>query len=168
MILEVTTAPQIETTARLARTIWTHHYVPIIGPEQVEYMLDRIQSAGAIKEQIESGYGYYLLYDNDNAVGYIALLEDRLHHKLMISKIYVEATKQGKGYGNQLLEFTKKKALQKDIQTIWLTVNRHNSNSINWYQKRGFEIVDEKKFDIGNGFVMDDYVLEVATKDLLV
>ena len=166
MISKVTTASQIERTARLAHKIWTDHYVPIIGQEQVDYMLKNFQSATAITEQIKSGHEYYLLSEDDIAIGYLGLRPDHPKGKLMISKIYVDSTQRGKGRGYQLLEFTQKLSLKRGIEFIWLTVNRHNSNTINWYKKNGFTIVEEKKFDIGNGFVMDDYVLEVATKDL--
>ena len=82
----------------------------------------------AIAEQIESGYEYYLLTEDLKALGYLGL---RPHHpkgKLMISKIYVDSTTRGKGYGYKLLEFTKQLSLNRAIESIWLTVNRHNSN----------------------------------------
>jgi len=166
MISKVTTTSQIETTARLAHKIWTDHYVPIIGQEQVDYMLNSLQSVTAINEQIKSGYEYYLLSEDDIAIGYLGLRPDHPKGKLMISKIYVDSTQRSRGYGYHLLKFTQKLCLKRGIEFIWLTVNRHNSNTINWYKKNGFSIVEEKKFDIGNGFVMDDYVLEVAAKDL--
>lgn len=167
MITKVTSALQIKTTADLAHKIWNHHYVPIIGQEQVDYMLKNMQSVDAIKSQMESGYEYYLLSQDSRAVGYLALRPNHPKGKLMISKIYVDTTLRGRGYGYQLLEFTRKLSLKRGIEFIWLTVNRHNSNTINWYKNRGFTVVREEKFDIGNGFIMDDYVLEVTTKDLL-
>ena len=44
---------QIET---LAREIWEEHYTPIIGAEQVAYMLDKFQSVAAMQKQIKEGY----------------------------------------------------------------------------------------------------------------
>lgn len=167
MIRKVTTIDHIKATAHLAHKIWNHHYVPIIGQDQVNYMLENLQSEKAIAEQIKSGYEYYLLFDADKAIGYLGLRPNHPSGKLMISKIYVDSTTRRKGYGYKLLEFTKQLALDRNNRFIWLTVNRHNSSTINWYKKRGFEITEEKKFDIGNGFVMDDYVLEVTTENLL-
>ncbi|NNC70356.1 MAG: GNAT family N-acetyltransferase [Flavobacteriaceae bacterium] len=167
MISKVNTASHIETTARLAHKIWTEHYVPIIGQEQVNYMLKNIQSIEAITEQMKSGYEYYLLRDDSIEIGYLALRPNHPQGKIMISKIYIDTSQRGRGYGNQLLEFTQKISLKRGIEFIWLTVNRHNSNTINWYEKKGFSIVKEKKSDIGNGFIMDDYVLEVAANDLV-
>jgi len=43
---------------------------------------------------------------------------------------------------------------------IWLTCNKNNSRTLSIYKKLGFSIIDSIVTDIGNGFVMDDYVLE--------
>ncbi|WP_431021594.1 hypothetical protein, partial [Chromobacterium phragmitis] len=43
--------------------------------------------------------------------------------------------------------------------TLMLTVNRHNAEAIAVYEKRGFRVRGEVAADIGNGFVMDDYVM---------
>ena len=56
----------------------------------------------------------------------------------------------------QFIEMCKKHELEK----IWLTCNRNNTNSIEIYKHWGFEIVREEVKDIGNGFVMDDYIME--------
>ena len=167
MITKVNTKEQIAATAHLAHKIWNQHYVPIIGQDQVDYMLANFQSEDAIAEQITSGYEYYLLNEEDQAIGYLGLRPNYPEGKIMISKIYVDSSTRKKGYGYKLLEFTGKLALNRNIRHLWLTVNRHNSNTINWYLKRGFEIIEEKKFDIGNGFVMDDYVLETTAQKLL-
>ena len=52
MITPVQNYYQIETVVELAKEIWTEHYVPIIGIEQVEYMLAKSQSFDAISNQI--------------------------------------------------------------------------------------------------------------------
>ncbi|NCA83730.1 MAG: GNAT family N-acetyltransferase, partial [Opitutae bacterium] len=58
MTLErVESAEPIAAVAALAREIWTQHYVPIIGAAQVEYMLEKFQSAEAIARQL-AGEGY--------------------------------------------------------------------------------------------------------------
>ncbi len=167
MITKVSTPTQIKKTAQLAHNIWNAHYTPIIGQAQVDYMLENLQSEKAIEEQIAAGYEYFLLFESEAPIGYLGL---RPHHpkgKLMISKIYVDPSCQGKGYGNKLLEFTKKFSLMGEMNCIWLTVNRHNSNSISWYEKKGFVKIKEAQFDIGSGYIMDDFVLEVATQKLL-
>ncbi len=46
------------------------------------------------------------------------------------------------------------------LEKIWLTVNKYKKNTIAAYQKMGLKIVREQKADIGNGFFMDDYIME--------
>lgn len=78
----------------------------------------------------------------------------------MISKIYVDTNARGAGIGKDMFEYTKNKALELGLKTIWLTVNINNCDSIKWYIRQGFQKVDEVKADIGNGYFMDDYILE--------
>tara|TARA_R110001583_G_scaffold44818_2_gene141816 strand:- start:450 stop:944 length:495 start_codon:yes stop_codon:yes gene_type:complete len=161
MIKKVATPFEIEITAKLAHKIWNEHYVAIIGQNQVDYMLDKFQSINAIKSQINKGSQYFLIFKDENAVGYLCLISDNASKKLMISKIYTEKDVRGRGYGLKLIDYTKKIAKEKEMKTIWLTVNKYNSNSIKWYQKLNFEIVKEVKMDIGNNYIMDDFVLEL-------
>lgn len=161
MIKKVINIADIETTAKLAHKIWNEHYVAIIGQNQVDYMLHKFQSVSAITSQIKSGYSYYLISTDKKDVGYLCLISDESSKKLMISKIYTQKEVRGKGFGSQLIQFTKIYAKNNGMKTIWLTVNKYNSNSIKWYQHFGFKIIKEVQMDIGNNFIMDDYVLEL-------
>ena len=49
---KVETLEQIEETARLANEIWNGHYISIISQEQIDYMVQKFQSAEVIAEQI--------------------------------------------------------------------------------------------------------------------
>jgi hypothetical protein len=52
----------------------------------------------------------------------------------------------------------------RDLKKIWLTCNRHNTKTIAVYEHLGFQKVNEEVTDIGNGFVMDDYIFEYEVK----
>jgi len=160
-IHKATTIADIQTVEKLAHKIWNAHYVPIIGQNQVDFMLEKFQSFDAITSQIKNGYDYFLISDAKNAVGYLCLVYDDSKKKLMISKIYIDAQKRGAGFGQQLIDFTIHLAQEKKMKIIWLTVNKNNSNSIKWYQKLNFKITNEVVMDIGNNFVMDDYIMEL-------
>ena len=58
----------------LACIIWREHYIPIVGREQVEYMLDKFQSAESMKEQIEEGSFYYILKLEEQYIGYLSFI----------------------------------------------------------------------------------------------
>lgn len=160
MIKPVTSKSSIKTTAELAHNIWNQHYVPIIGQDQVNYMVEKFQSETAITQQIQEGYQYFMIEHQSHPCGYLALVPNPVEVKIMISKIYVDSHYRGLGLGHELLDFTVKKAQNEGFKSIWLTVNKYNTNSIQWYEKHGFQIKEKVEFDIGNGFIMDDYLLE--------
>ena len=158
MFIEVSTENQIETVESLAREIWTEHYVPIIGKEQVDYMLDRFQSKQAISEQIKTGFLYFLIREDDELVGYIGV-QPKIEG-LFLSKLYVKSSKRRRGCGNKAIRFIEKLAKKRKLAKVVLTVNKNNLNSIKAYEKFGFRNVASIIQDIGKGFVMDDYKME--------
>lgn len=143
---------------QLADTIWRHHYIPITGIQHVEYMLNKYQSFKAIEDQVKSGYEYYIINYNNIPVGYLSYLKEK--KSLFLSKIYVLSNYRGKRLGKTAMQFIEDKARVSNLNRISLTVNRNNSNSIAAYYKMGFVNIGAKIKDIGNGFVMDDYLLE--------
>jgi GNAT superfamily N-acetyltransferase len=159
-IIEVSTNAAIGQVAALAGDIWREHFTPIIGGDQVEYMLAKFQSADAVAQQIAAGAEYYLVKVQSEWVGYIGLVPERASGRMMLSKIYLQDSARGKGLGKQMLDYVAAKCLADGFTCIWLTVNRLNAGPIAWYKHCGFAVVDEVKKDIGGGFFMDDYVME--------
>jgi ribosomal protein S18 acetylase RimI-like enzyme len=158
-IITVHSPEQIGTVVRLADEIWRDHYIPIIGVAQVDYMLEHFQSEAAIAQQINQGLSYLLITLSGEACGYAAVTIDD-GHAAFLSKIYVRAAMRGRGLGATLLDHIEATCAVGAAQTLWLTVNRHNGDSIAWYERRGFTKTAELVQDIGNGFVMDDYRME--------
>ncbi|MCB0476674.1 MAG: GNAT family N-acetyltransferase [Crocinitomicaceae bacterium] len=153
-----TTKESIQQIEELGREIWTEHYTPIIGIEQVNYMLDKFQSARAITEQIGEGYLYYQLVEEGELIGYLAI--QKREESLFLSKIYVRKDQRGKGFGRQAMEFVFDQAKAMNCEKVNLTVNKYNEGSIKSYEKMGFQNVGDAVFDIGEGFVMDDFLFE--------
>ena len=159
-IVEVTDLPHIKETAALAHSIWNQHYTPIIGRGQVDYMLLNFQSQQAIKEQIDEGCRYFLVYYDKKAVGYFAILADLKDTSLFLSKFYIDEEFRGRGIGRHCISYIENISMMDGLNRIWLTVNKYNENSIKAYEKFGFKKVEELVQDIGNGFLMDDYKME--------
>ncbi|WP_246540003.1 GNAT family N-acetyltransferase [sulfur-oxidizing endosymbiont of Gigantopelta aegis] len=143
----------------MALIIWHEYFTPIIGKDQVEYMLDKYQSKESIAQQIKMGYDYYLLYENPSSIGYlgIKIIEGE---ELFLSKFYILAEHRHKGFGKQTFNFLEQLALKKNLKKISLTVNKYNAEAIIAYQHLGFANVGSIIQDIGNGFIMDDYKME--------
>ena len=163
LIEKVSDENQIVIIENLASEIWNEHFTPIIGKAQVDYMLEKFQSKKAITEQLKNGFLYFLIKNNNDPVGYIGVLpKDR---QLFLSKLYITLDERGKGRGRKAIEFLEQLAIEKNVNKISLTVNRNNSATINAYKKLGFDIRGSAVKDIGNGFVMDDYILEKKLND---
>ncbi len=149
---------EIQEIEKLGKEIWTEHYTPIIGIDQVNYMLDKFQSARAIGEQINEGYEYYQLLNESKLIGYLAI--QKREEALFLSKIYIHKSQRGKGFGKEAMEFVFNRARDLNCELVRLTVNKYNANSIKTYEKIGFENVGPAVFDIGNGYIMDDFIFE--------
>lgn len=148
--------------AELARVIWTEHYTPLIGVEQVGYMLSKFQSAECILNDIAvNDYRYFTVYDGSKPVGYFAVRPELDKKALFLSKFYVEKNNRGRGIARRMLERISNIAGECGLDYIWLTVNKHNDTSIRIYKRLGFRIVEELVTDIGSGFVMDDYKMRL-------
>lgn len=160
-IRKATTEEEFKTVAQVAREVWTEHYEPIIGLAQVEYMLDKFQSPEAIATGVAfNRYHYYLAWENGAPVGYLALQDEA--EQLFLSKIYVKKEARGKGVAHAFVDLAVDYAKKKGYPSIYLTVNKHNTGSIAAYEKMGFVKTRSQVSDIGNGFVMDDFVMTLT------
>ncbi len=155
----VTSEEQTKKVAELAKEIWHEHYEAIIGTEQVNYMIGRFQSEAAITDQRKNtGYEYYLLKSLGGYNGYLSFHKEE--NALFLSKIYIAKRFRGRGYARKALELLEKICRRDGLSKIWLTVNRNNISSIKTYESLGFVKSGTQVADIGEGFVMDDYIME--------
>jgi len=159
---EVSTENQIEIVEALAKEIWTEHYVPIIGEDQVKYMLENFQSKRTISEQIGAGFLYFLIKEEDQFIGYVAVLPKG--NELLLSKIYIKSLRRGKGYGGKAILFIETIAKERGLKKIVLTVNKNNRAAIKAYEKFGFTNLGSIIQEIGGGFIMDDYKMEKTVR----
>jgi len=139
----------------LAFPIWREHYTPIIGSPQVDYMLNKLQTAHAVENQIRQGSHYFLLQSPEGEnIGYLSFVLRPA--ELFLSKLYLRKDYRGQGWARAALEFMKNLARDKQMNRVTLTVHKQNP-SVKVYQALGFEILEPIVTDIGEGFVMDDY-----------
>lgn len=153
---EIQTGEDIITLSALANKIWNAHYPPIIGQKQVDYMLDKMYSLESLKDQITNkGHNFIGCYLNDEMEGFISY-SSKNNEDFIIHKLYVNTEIHRKGLGMALFN---KVFENRNYKTIRLTVNRHNVKAINFYFKIGFVIEKITDIDIGEGFVMNDFVM---------
>jgi diamine N-acetyltransferase len=157
--LKLVTASEKDTVkiARLAQEIWRRYYPDIIGQAQVDYMLELMYSQKSLIEQMTvQGHQFYFINVDDEHIGFISMNKVN-DNNWSLNKFYIHHNVSGVGVGtasfHALIELIKPKK-------ITLTVNRKNYKSVNFYFKNGFVIKRVENFDIGNGFEMNDFVME--------
>lgn len=155
----VQTEEEITSLAQLASDIWNEYFISIITKEQIDYMVEKFQSSAAITDQIRNqGYEYFYMNLNGQNIGYMGIKQE--NGKLFLSKFYLLKEHRGNGYASRAMEFLVNLCQNRGLSAIWLTVNRYNDSTIAVYEKKGFRTVRTQVADIGNGFVMDDYIME--------
>jgi len=152
---------KLRRTAEMAIDIWHECFEGVISDEQIDYMLENFQSFAAIKKQVGSeNYEYFNFVLDGTRIGYFAVAAQP-DNTMMLSKLYMYKEYRGNGYAKKAFEFIKDLARQKGCKSIWLTVNRHNYGAMKVYEAFGMKIIREQVTDIGNGFVMDDFVYSI-------
>ena len=152
---------KLRRTAEMAIDIWHECFEGVISDEQIDYMVENFQSFAAIKKQVGSeNYEYFNFVLDGTRIGYFAVAAQP-NCTMMLSKLYMYKEYRGNGYAKKAFEFIKDLARQKGCKSIWLTVNRHNYGAMKVYEAFGMKVIREQVTDIGNGFVMDDYVYSI-------
>lgn len=148
----------IPAIARLAATIWHQHYTSIIGTDQINYMLEMMYSYESLIEQMtQKGHTFFLIHENEVCIGFISVSKmENTTHSYFIHKYYLLQELAGKGAGTAAFIELLKRLQPEELR---LTVNRQNFKSINFYFKNGFKIEQLADIDIGNGYVMNDFVM---------
>ena len=165
MYIRLAQLDELPILENLARQIWPATYANIISPAQIEFMLDWMYSSETLRQQQEQGHEFYILSTVGLDIGFLALewVENatlKKDRELKINKLYVLHEFQGKGFGRALVKKATERAIETNCHSIFLQVNKANSAK-NFYLNLGFLVREEAVFDIGNGFVMDDYIMEL-------
>ncbi|MTH14629.1 GNAT family N-acetyltransferase [Flavobacterium sp. LC2016-01] len=144
----------------IANITWPITYGEILTTEQLDYMLNLIYSDEALSKQIQNKEQlFYLISDSESIIGFIGIEHNYKNTAVTkIHKIYLLPETQGKGYGKIVFETIEKLASENNSKELLLNVNRFNA-ALNFYKKLGFEIKETVDIEIGNGYLMEDYVM---------
>ena len=151
---------EVEALCDLAHVVWRHHYPPIIGTAQTEYMLAQRYVPALVREELAEGIWWDTLAEDGALLAFASSFPWHPPGAVKLDKLYVHPERQRMGYGGALLEHTCERASRLGHSKVLLAVNKRNVNAINAYRKHGFEIAEAVVNDIGGGFVMDDYIME--------
>ncbi|MBO7473031.1 MAG: GNAT family N-acetyltransferase [Ruminococcus sp.] len=159
-IKKVNSDTELKAVAELASIIWHECFIDIISEGQIDYMVEKFQSYKAMTKQIiEQDYSYFAVREDDELCGYIGVKPEK-DDRFFLSKLYLKSDRRGRGIASQMLKKVFEEAKNCGKEKVYLTVNKHNEHAISVYLRTGFEIADKVVTDIGNGYVMDDYIME--------
>lgn len=113
-----------------------------------------------MSDQIENqNYSYFLVHDNGRFCGYIGVKPES-DDRFFLSKLYLHKSRRGKGIATEMLSKVFDEARKAGKKRVYLTVNKRNTHAVDVYKKTGFIISDTAVTDIGNNYVMDDFIME--------
>ena len=151
----------IAPVCELAREIWMQHYPGIITVRQIEYMLAQRYSPAAVRRQLHAGEAWWdKLEVHGELCGFASYERATAARAMKLDKLYVHQLVRGKGYGAALIDHVAKVARRQGMDKLTLQVNKYNHGSVAVYRRAGFTVANTVKVDIGNGFFMDDHVME--------
>ena len=148
---------QIQELYSLADRVWHEYFPCILEKEQIDYMVEMFFAPKAIAENIKQGYEFYFVNANDK-IGFISVHPEK--DRLFLSKLYLTKENRGKGYASKMMNCVKNLAKEKDVAKVYLTVNKYNTHTIDVYKHHNFVVTESAQFDIGKGYIMDDFVME--------
>ena len=169
----VKSAADQQLLAQMAGEIWREYWPAHIGEAQTEYMVTKFQSLEAItRDMAENDYEYWFLVatesDEDGSeksiVGFTGGHDEPETNRFFISKIYLFADARGHGYARCVVEFYEDLCFARGFDAMYLTVNKYNDLGIRAYKGTGFDVIDSVETDIGEGFIMDDYIMELRVR----
>ena len=157
-IREIFSEADVRRLAKVARIVWREANVAFCTPEQVEYMIERYQSFEAISGQLMHGYRYFLIEEGDVIMGYFGVQPQG--ERLFLSKFYILKEYRGRKLFSLGLQYMIELCKESGLESIYLTVNRNNTHAYKVYLAKNFKVIAEEDNPIGEGFEMNDYIME--------
>ncbi|EKB50902.1 GNAT family N-acetyltransferase [Cecembia lonarensis] len=154
---------ELQKVREIALKTWPQTFANILTQEQIDYMLEWMYQLEALEQQVlEKGHVFLLANEGEKSLGFCAYeLHAKDSSKTKIHKIYILPETQGKGVGKKLIQEVAQTAQKNGDTHLFLNVNKYNQTAIDFYSKIGFYEDFREVIDIGNGFVMDDVVMEM-------
>jgi len=149
---------EAEDLAEMAKEIWTEYYSTFPDRSLPDYVVKRFQSEMAIKQQMHDGFVYCYITENDAKAGYFCLLIEG--DSLFLSRLFLLKDFRGRGLGSGAIDMILEWAKKTKMKRVYLRVYRQNTSALDIYTHKGFKIIEERREDIGDGFHLDDLIME--------
>jgi GNAT superfamily N-acetyltransferase len=153
------TLNDLEDIRDLATLIWNIHYPGIITQAQIDYMLERDYSTDQLRLELSSGVMIDKLMLQDKMEGFAAYGQHEDPATIKLHKIYIHPDRHQLGLGSLMLSHVEQRSIHLGFKRIILQVNKSNHKAIRSYTRNGYHEHESVTVDIGEGFVMDDYIM---------
>ena len=164
-MIEIVSAQKqhIPVIKRLADYLWPKAFASILSAEQIGYMMEMMYSHDSLEKQMEQGHQYAIVREDDVDIGYVSYeISHNKSDRTKIHKLYISPEYQRHGIGKLMVDYVAQKGIEAENNALFLNVNKYNNGAIDFYKKHRFILIKEEQIDIGNGFIMDDFVFELA------
>lgn len=150
----------IATIREIANITWPVAYGSYISKAQLDYMLDMMYSDNSLLNQINKGHQFYIAEQHNTPIGFASVSKEE-DNSCKLNKLYVLPTAQKTGAGKELLHTVIDYAISNTASCLYLQVNKQN-NAQHFYRKHGFTVREASILEIGGGYIMDDYIMELV------
>ncbi len=156
------TAESLNIIRDLAYRTWPSTFGNILSREQICYMLDNMYDPQVLLHNLRHNNHLFLIAckEEEAPVGFASYELNYEPERCKLHKIYILPEAQGAGVGTALMDRVKTLAQSGNQSALLLNVNRHNP-AVRFYESCGFHILHEEDIDIGAGFFMNDFVMEL-------
>lgn len=151
----------IDLIRELTMQVWPQTYIPIIGAQQVAYMLEQFYAPASLQHQMDNGHTFIICSYNEVPAAFASFSETE-PGIVKLHKLYILPGMQGKGIGRIMIKYITDNIAPLGAKSLRLNVNIHNHAAIAFYGKAGFTKLRDEDIDIGHGYYMNDHVLEMV------
>lgn len=159
--VELTTPESLTAVRKIADEIWPETFSAILSQEQIVYMMKMMYAPEVMADELARGYHFILLQINNEDAGYISWSPYGGAGTVKLHKLYLRSKFHGAGIGTLMLKHIISLCRSQCCSRLLLNVNKNNEKAIKAYKRNGFAVLEAVCNDIGNGFVMDDYVMYI-------
>ncbi len=156
--IQKATIENIPLIRQLTFKVWPQTYATLLSQAQIDYMLKLMYSEASLQQQFENGCEFIIVYDEKEPIGFASYQEIK-PATWKLHKLYILSSQQGKGTGRFVIDHIIKEIGLLKAKALQLQVKKDNKAKT-FYDKIGFYVIEEIRLDIGNGYFMDDYIME--------
>ena len=157
---ELTTPESLQVIRNIAADVWPRTFAEILSPEQISYMMDMMYAPEVMERELKDGGHFETVKINNVPSGYFSWSKYDQSDTAKLHKVYLKHEFHGQGIGSAMLKQAEQKIKAAGFRKVRLNVNKNNSKAIRAYERNNFVNIESVKIDIGNGFFMDDFVME--------